>query len=67
MGHFLYLSILSNAPTIFFLIILEIYTTKMTQINSHSKVFPELDTTIFRGYFYIMAYVSGKQKRFRKK
>ena len=31
------------------------------------NVFPESDTTTFRGYFYVTAYVSEKQKCRRKK
>ena len=36
--------------------------------NSQSKMFPESDTTTFRGYFYVTvtAYVSEKQKIQRK-
>ena len=35
--------------------------------NSQTKGFPQSDTTTFRGYFYITAYVSEKQKCRRKK
>ena len=30
--------------------------------NTQSKVFPQFDTTTFRGYFYITAYVCEIQK-----